>query len=69
MRARGGITRLLQAGRRRPGALRSRMPMAAVAIVILVALGSTAVWVTHAKAPAEYAEPDTWPGLGMVPTR
>ncbi|MCZ4315209.1 hypothetical protein O4H66_17530 [Comamonadaceae bacterium G21597-S1] len=43
--------------------------MAAMAIVILVALGSTAVWVTYAKAPTEYAEPHTWPGLGAVPTR
>ncbi len=43
--------------------------MAAVAIVLLVALGSAAVWVIHAKAPAPYAQTDPWPGLGAVPTR
>lgn len=43
--------------------------MAAVAIVLAIALGSAAVWVAYAIAPAEHAEPDWWPGLGAVPTR
>lgn len=44
--------------------------MAAVAIVLLVALGSAAVWVAYAKAPTQTAgQPDWWPGLGAVPTR
>ncbi len=45
--------------------------MAAVVVVLAIALGSAAVWVTYAIAPppAEGTEPNWWPGLGAVPTR
>jgi hypothetical protein len=47
----------------------SRTPMAAVALVLVLALGSAAVWVTHARVPVATTEIDWWPGLNAVPTR
>lgn len=46
------------------------MPGAMAVLVLTIAMGSAAVWVTYATpAPDAQAEPAWWPGLRMVPTR
>lgn len=51
--------------KRRPG-----LPGAVAVLVLAIAMGSAAIWVTYATpAPDAPAEPAWWPGLGMVPTR
>jgi len=58
-------------GPRRRRAQGITAPIAAVVAVLAIAMGSAAVWVAYATAPAptESAEPHWWPGLGAVPTR
>ena len=38
-------------------------------IVLVIALGSAAVWVAYAQAPVATAELDWWASLGALPIR
>ena len=60
----------MTARRRRTAKLRYAAPVATVALVLAIALGSAAVWVAYAApGPDASTEGPWWPGLGAVPTR